>query len=155
MNEKGPNGIDKLLEELGEIFSGSGEVVEAIEQSGGVFLKDHINQGGNGLARSETEDVLHVVFLDMLATEGDELIQHGLGIAHSAIGSLGNGPGSRFIEIDTFLGSNVKQLLGNDVGGDGPEIKALAAGNDGGEDLVRFGGREDELHVLGRLFKSL
>ena len=155
VNEKGPNGVDELLKELGEVFSGCGEVVETVEEIGGVFLKDGLNQAGDGLAGGETEDLLHIVFLNVFATEGDELIEHGLSVPHAAIGPFGNGPGGGFVEIDAFLGGNMEQLLGDDVGGDGPEVEALAARDDGGEDFIRLGGREDELHVRGGLLEGL
>src|SRR5690606_12030868 len=40
-------------------------------------------------------------------------------------------------------------------GFDSREVEPLAAGENGDRNLVRFGGREDELHVLGGLFQGL
>ncbi len=45
--------------------------------------------------------------------------------------------------------------LGDRLGGDGAEVEALAAGEDGGQDLVRLGGGEDEFHVRRRFFERL
>ena len=39
------------------------------------------------------------------------------------------------------------EMTRDDVGGGGPEIEALAARDDGGEDFVRLGGGEDEFDV--------
>lgn len=46
------------------------------------------------------------------------------------------------------------EVLGDDFGGDGAEVEALAAGDDGGEDFVRFGGGEDEFDVFGGFFED-
>ena len=45
------------------------------------------------------------------------------------------------------------QVRGDDVSGNRSEIEALATGDDGGENLVGLGGREDEFDVRRRLFE--
>ena len=55
--------------------------------------------------------------------------------------------------MNAFLGGNILQVLGDGLGGDGPQVEALAARYDGGEDLIRFGGGENELYVLRRLLE--
>lgn len=40
-------------------------------------------------------------------------------------------------------------MRGDDIGGDGAEIEALAARDDGGKDFIGLGGGEDEFDVWG------
>ena len=122
------------------------------EDAARVFLKDAKEEGCDGLTGSEAEDVEHVGFVNFVSTEGDELVQHGLGVAHAAIGTFGDSPGGGVIQLYALFGGDVLEVAGDDLGGDGTEVEALAARDDSGEDLVRFGGGEDELHVGGRLF---
>ena len=120
-----------------------------------VFLEESAHEGGNGFARGESEDVLYVLFGNFFSAEGDELIEHGLGVAHAAICASCDGPSSGFFDGYFFLGGDIKKLLSDDVGRDGPQIEPLAAGNDGGEDFVGLGGGEDEFHVSRGLFQGL
>ena len=90
-----------------------------------------------------------------VAAEGDELVEHRLGVAHAAVGPFGDGPGGGFFEGDAFLAGDVEQVLGDRFRGDRPQVEALAAGEDGGQDFVRLGGGEDEFHVRRRFFERL
>src|SRR5439155_27198238 len=58
-------------------------------------------------------------------------------------------------EADAFAAGDLLQLLEQLAEPDAPEIVALAAGEYGGQDLVRVGGGEDELHVRRRLLERL
>lgn len=91
----------------------------------------------------------------MIAAEGDELIEHRLGVAHAAIGTFGDGPGGGGIEGDVFESGDVLEVGGDGFRGDRAEVEALAAGEDGGEDLVRLGGGEDEFHMRRWFFERL
>ena len=104
-------------------------------------------EGGDGFASGEAEDLEDVVFLDMVAAEGDELVEHGLCIAHAALGAAGEGVGGGVGELDGFLGGDGEEMGGDELGGDAFEIEALAAAEDGGGDFLDVGGGEDELHV--------
>ena len=46
-------------------------------------------------------------------------------------------------------------MRGDEGRGNPPEVETLAAAQDGGQDLLRLGGGEDELDVLGRFFERL
>ena len=90
---------------------------------------------------------------DAFATKCDQLIEHGLSVTHATVCSFGDGPCCRVIEVNAFLCGNILKVLGNGLGGDRPQVEALAARYDGGEDLIRFGGGENELYVLRRLLE--
>lgn len=82
------------------------------------------------------------------------MIEHGLGIAHATVRAFGDGPGGGGIEGDVFHGSDVEEVVSNDLAGDGAEIEALAAGEDGGKDFLDLGGGEDEFYVFGGFFEG-
>jgi hypothetical protein len=78
-----------------------------------------------------------------------------LGVAHAAIGSFGDSPGSGIIESDALLVGDVLQVLGDGFRGDGPKVKALAAGDNRGKDFGGFGGGKNKFNVIGRFFEGL
>ena len=48
-----------------------------------------------------------------------------------------------------------RDVIGDDLIGNAPQVEALAAGYDGRQDLLRLCGRKDEFYVLGRLLQGL
>ena len=107
---------------------------------------------GDGLRGGEAEDGEDVGFRDRFAAKGDELVEHRFGIAQPAFSSLCDGArGGRFQGNLLFPG-DVLEVLGDQFRRDAPQIEALAAGKDGGEDFLDVGGGEDEFDVFGRLF---
>ncbi len=149
------NGSDDFAEELREIFAAFELFVNDLEGPGGVFFENGLEEFGHGFARGEAEDVEDIGFGDFVAAKGDELVEHGLRVAHSAVGTFGNGPGGGVVEFDSFFLRDVLQVGCDDISGNGAEVEALATRDDGGEDLVGFGGGEDELYVLGWFFERL
>ena len=121
-------------------------------QCAGAVLGEHeFGEIADDLGGGEAEYLDSVFFLDGIATESDELVEHALGVAHAAVGTAGNGLGGCRAERDVFLAGNVEEVTGDDGRGNRAQVEALAAAEDGGQDLVRLGGGEDELHV-GRWF---
>lgn len=118
------------------------------------FPLEHVGEcAGDCFPGGDAEDVVDVLFLDVAAAEGDELVEHGLGVAHAAVSDAGNAECSRFCESYALLGSDVHQVLGDDGGGNRPQVEALAAGEDGGKDFVRLRGGKDEFDVWRGFFK--
>ena len=58
-------------------------------------------------------------------------------------------------KLDLFQPGDLLQMRGDERGRDAAQVEALAAGQDGGQHLLRLGRREDEFHVLGRLLQRL
>ena len=54
-----------------------------------------------------------------------------------------------------LLLGDVGEVFGDEGRRDAPQVEPLAAREDGGQDLLRVGRGEHELHVLGRLFEGL
>ena len=113
-------------------MSGDAEIIIVIED---VEVQQHrfVSQAGTGKA--------------------DQLVEDGEGVAHGAIGFLGDDVQRVFFGGDPFHLGDMGQVAGDVFHGDPSEIEDLATGEDGGKDLVFFGGGQDELGVGGRLFQ--
>ena len=94
-----------------------------------------------------------LLFFNMVAAEGNQLVQHGLGIPHPAVRHFRHGERRLTAQGDSLGGGDVQQMVGNDFRRDGTQVETLAAGKNGRQDFVRFRGCEDEFDVLGRLFQ--
>ena len=60
----------------------------------------------------------------------------------------------RRVDGDLLQSGDVREMLDNERGGDPAQIKALAAREDGRQDLFGIGRGEHELHVRGGLFQG-
>ena len=87
--------------------------------------------------------------------EGDHLVQQGLGVPHPSFGRPGDGVDRLGLHRHLFGLGDERKPLRDELGGNGLQIETLTAGNDGGQDLVDFGGGENELHVFGGLLHRL
>ena len=89
------------------------------------------------------------------AEEGDHLIQQGLGVTHTAIGSAGNDLQGAIGDLHIFRVADEAESAG-DVGPFDPaQVEALTTADHGGQHLVHFCGGKDELCVRGRFFNGL
>ena len=90
------------------------------------------------------------------AAGGDHLVEQRERVAHAALGLADD---QRERARRRCRPSPRRQICFSRCehprGGDAAEVVALAAGEDGVRELVRLGGREDELHVPGRLLERL
>ena len=78
-----------------------------------------------------------------------------LGVAEAAVGGAGEGAKNGGVGFNVFLLADVAKPFDDGLGGDAAKVEALAAGDDGGENFVGFGGAEDEDYVGGRLLQGL
>ena len=83
----------------------------------------------------EAKDIQNILLPDLISAKSDELIQHGLRIAHPSIRADGNGVCGQRVECHAFLFRDVEQVPGDERRRDFPQIEALAAAEDGGEYL--------------------
>ena len=79
-------------------------------------------------------------------------IQQAPGVAHAAVGRAGNQRQRGRLGV-LQLRQSGQDARGHLLLGQAAEIKPLAAGQDGGRDLLRLGGGQDEHHVGGRLLQ--
>ena len=124
------------------------------QDAGRLFSENAEEEGGHGFPRGEAEDVEDIGFGDLLPAKSHQLIEHRLGVAHAAVRSFGNGPGGGVVELYALFSGDVLEMRGDDIGGDGAQVKALAAGDDGGQDFVGLGGGKDEFDVFRRFLEG-
>ena len=86
--------------------------------------------------------------------KGNHLIQKGLCITHPTLCRPCNGGNSFRFHRHFFGFGNERKTFSDQLGGDGLQIKALTAGNNGGQHLMDLSRCKDELHMLGRLFNG-
>ena len=80
-------------------------------------------------------------------------VEHGERVAHCAVREPRDQPRRPFGQFDVLARRNVKQPPRDVLRADAAEVEALTARKDGRRDLVQLGRREDEQHVLRRLFE--
>ena len=153
VEEQGAKVAEEFGEESGEVFAVAGEVFEESEDLAEAAGEQGLGEVEDLALGDEPEHGEHVVFLDVVATEADELIEGGLGVAHAAIGAAGDGVEGIRADLYGFEFRDPGEVLDDEGGGDAAEVEALAAGEDGGQDFFRFGGGEHEFGVGGRFFE--
>jgi hypothetical protein len=90
-----------------------------------------------------------------LAAECNDLVENGLGIAHAAVGSAGDGGEGAVVDGDFFRCGNVAETRSDQADGDAFKVEPLTAGNDCGQNFMRFGGGKEKFDVRRRFFKGL
>ena len=168
-------GIRPLLLHAGREQLGHGDAMEQGFQLGvelievrpqGGYLGD-LGHGGRGiLAQYGLQQLVQVVVVEgaqhgqhALQTHaavavGQRLIGEAQGIAHAAVGGLGQGQQGAGLERLTFLIQHPFQLLGDLALIQAFEVELQAAGQDGDRELLRIRGGQQELHIGGRLFQG-
>ncbi len=75
-------------------------------------------------------------------------------VSHAAVGNAGNEHGRPVVNVDTLVFGDEFKPTRNTFGGNAAEIESLAAGKNGGRELVHLGGGENENNVSRRLLKG-
>ena len=110
---------------------------------------------GTGLDRSgQAEDFEDVVEGDVLARETDELFQGGFGVAEAPLGLAGQQEKGLVRDFDFLRISDFSEVSADEGIGDPAEVEPLAAGEDGGRELLDLSGGEDEFDVRGGFFEG-
>ena len=138
-------GVEAFAENLVEGAQGGGVVAgeEVVGQLEVVFVVE------------DAEVLDHLVVGHFLAAEGDRLVEEGEGVAHRAVGLLGDDVHRVFAHRHALLrrdGLHVADHVGD---ADAVEVVGLAAGEDGGQDLVLLGGGQDEDGVCRGFLEGL
>ena len=87
--------------------------------------------------------------------EGDGLVEQCQGVAHGAVGFLGDDVHGVFAHRHTLFGCDALHVADHVFDTDAVEVVGLAAGKDGGQDLVLLSGGQDENRMGRRLFERL
>ena len=86
---------------------------------------------------------------------GDRLVEDRQAVARRAFGGPGDHPQRLGLDLDAFGLGDIGEMRGELLGRDAAQVEALAARQHRDRHLVHFGRREQELHMLRRLLKSL
>ena len=84
--------------------------------------------------------------------EGDHLVEQRLRVAHSAVRRACDDVNRRIGDLHAFGVCDEREAFRYEIGRNPLQVKALAAGNDGRQNLVDFGCRKDEFCMFGRFF---
>ena len=97
----------------------------------------------------------HLLIADLGAAESHGLVENRQGVAHGSVRLEGNDVEGLVIDGNPLLSGDVPQVADDVRDADPVEIIGLAAGEDGREDLVLLGRRQDEDGVCRRFLEGL
>ncbi len=146
---------EEVLAEFAEVLAGGGEFAGGFEDGTDIALGEGATESADGGESGEAEEGEDVGLGDAIAVEANGLVEGGLGIAEAAFGIAGDGVEGTRLRRDFFERADMGEVGADHRFGDAVEIEALAAGEDGGGELVDLGGGEDELHVCGGFLQRL
>ncbi len=128
--------------------------VEIGERRRGVAAKHMIEQTADATAISKAEHVAHLLGCNRAAAMGDRLVQDRKAVARRAFRRPRDHPQRIVLDLDTFSLRNLGEMGCELLGRDAPQVEALGARQNRQRNLVHFGCREQEFHMLRRLLKS-
>jgi len=147
--------FQQVLGQLAQVLARGGQRPALAEDGGGIVGHDGEREVDHRPDAGQAEHLEHALLRDVVAEEADHLVERHLGVAQAAVGVAGDGAQGRLVGGRALLLADEAQVARDGRLADAAEVEALAAGEDGGRDLVDFRGREDELHVRGRLLEGL
>src|SRR5262249_26249851 len=105
--------------------------------------------------RNEAQHVTDVFIDDLLAAEGNDLVQERLRIAHASLRCLDDVRQCTVVDLDPLAISYLAEMRLNFRRRNCSEYELLASRQDRGRKLMPFGCRHDENHMRRRLFQDL
>ena len=118
--------------------------VEFTQRGGMVSGEECIDQSEAVVVIQDVEVFHHLFGLYVVAAERNGLVENRKGVAHRSIGLHRDYVQGLILYLDALLAGDIPQIA-DDVGyADASEVISLAARQDGGQNLVLFGGGEDE-----------
>ena len=147
------HGGDDFREELAHVSSSFRLFMQEVQEGGELLVQNQRQRMGYGFPGRDAEDVKHLLFFNVVSAEGNKLVQHGLRVPHASVRHLGDGKGRFPAQAHSFRRGDVKQVFRNDFRGNGAQVEALAARQDGRQNLVGFRSRKNEFDVGGRLLQ--
>ena len=150
-----PDVIEEVPAEALRIVAVGVERGEVAHAGGRIAAKHVVPHRNHQPAVGGAEDLPHRRLVGRRLAGRQHLIEQRLRVPQAAF-RLTCDERQRVVgEADAFGAGDLLQLLEQLAEPDAPEVVALAAGEHGGQDLVRVGGGEDELHVRRRLLERL
>ena len=151
--------LDAHLFKVDRVFK---HPVDLLQHRGHIPAQHRVGHREQRIGHRQPRALPHVLEGDFLRAGRAAVLLPGAGVgaadieqrervAHPALGKAGDEVGSLRLNLDALLLTDPPHPRGDDRGADAPKVKPLAAGEDGGGNLVHLGGGEDEDDVLGRL----
>ena len=151
--------LDAHLFKVDRVFK---HPVDLLQHRGHIPAQHRVGHREQRIGHRQPRALPHVLEGDFLRAGRAAVLLPGAGVgaadvqerervAHPALGKAGDEVGSLGVNLDALLLTDPPHPRGDDRGADAPKVKPLAAGEDGGGNLVHLGGGEDEDDVLGRL----
>ena len=155
-DEEVSQALEEVLDEAPRVVPRGDDAVHHAEDPGAVGRGDRIDalvEHGRVRVAEERDGALVVD----LAVDGaaDELVHDGEGVAHGASAGAGDEREDSRADLHALGLAQVAEVALEDVRRDEPEGVVVGAGADGPDDLLRLGGREDELDVSRGLLDEL
>ncbi len=120
-----------------------------------VAPEEIVRQRKGMLIRKNVQVLQNIFIFDLGPAEGNGLVKNRESIAHGSVRLHGNDMERLVIDRDSFPGCYHPQILHHVRDAYPVEVIGLAAGKDGGKNLVLFGGGKDENGMGGRFFQGL
>ncbi len=111
------------------------------------------HQSTESFGRCDAEEFIDVGGRDLSVSDGQELFEQRLAVAHRTGGPAGEDLQCFGVDRHAFGRRDLGQPLLNRGRADTGEIEPLAAGQDGDRNLLGLGRGENELHMFGRFFE--
>ena len=129
--------------------------VEFGERRGCVARQDQLQQPADAAAIGKAEHVAHLFRGHRARAVGDRLVEDRQAVARRALRRPSDHAERLGLDLDPFGLRHFAEMRGELLGRDPAQVEALAARQHRHRHLVHFGRREEELHMLRRLLKSL
>ena len=129
--------------------------VQKLERFRGGAAQNFLGEIRDRLFAGESENAEHIRLLDFLAAKRDQLIEHRLGVAQSAIGASRDRVRRRRRERDLLVLRDELQMIGDQIRRNPMKIEALTAAQNCRQNFLRLGRGEDEFHMRRRFLERL
>ncbi|HRN23018.1 MAG TPA: hypothetical protein PK077_01540 [Akkermansia muciniphila] len=121
------HGGDNFGKELAHVSSCFRLFMQKMQERGKFLVQNKRQSMGHGLPGSNAENVEYLLFFNMISTEGNKLVQHGLCIPHTSIRHFGDSKGCFPAQTYSLCRSDMEQVFCNDFRRDGAQVEALAS----------------------------
>ena len=132
-----------------------GQVAHGLQQRAGIAVDQRGEHVVDLAVIQRAEHGPHVSGQHLALTKSDSLIGQAHGVAHRTVGCAAQQPERVVFERNVFSAQHVGQVLDHTLRRHVLQRELQAARQDGGRQLLRVGGGEDELDVGRRLFQRL
>ena len=146
--------VTQLTQQSGHILAAAVQLVKQGQCIGGVPRQQAAHQLQRLGAARQTQRVQHGAAVNV-AVRRTALVQQAQGVAESAVGHAGQDLRTVGCQGDVLRRRDLQKLLLRVTRQDALEGEPLAAGQDGGGDLVQLRGGQNEQQVLRRFLHDL